>query len=93
MTGTGTEQFVGLGKPAITLPGAGPQFTPAFAEAQTRLLGPSVTLVQQPAEVVSAVQALLQAPDRLQLIAANGRHRLGPSGAAARIADRLRQII
>ena len=39
MAGTATEQFVGLGKPAISIPGAGPQFTEVFAEAQTRLAG------------------------------------------------------
>ncbi|MEM7712585.1 MAG: lipid-A-disaccharide synthase-related protein, partial [Cyanobacteria bacterium P01_A01_bin.68] len=44
MAGTATEQFVGLGKPAFIIPGEGPQFTPAFAEAQTRLLGSSVIL-------------------------------------------------
>jgi len=86
MTGTGTEQFVGLGKPAITLPGQGPQFTPAFAEAQTRLLGTSITFIQEPAEIVRAVQAVLHDPDRLQWIAENGPARMGQPGAAQRIA-------
>ena len=87
MAGTATEQFVGLGKPAITLPGSGPQFTPAFAEAQTRLLGPSVTLIREPSEVIRAVQALLQDPDRLQWIAENGPTRMGNPGAARRIVE------
>ena len=40
MAGTATEQLVGLGRRAFTVAcGAGPQFTPAFAEAQVRLLG------------------------------------------------------
>jgi uncharacterized protein (TIGR03492 family) len=34
MAGTATEQFVGLGKPALVIPGAGPQFTRLFAERQ-----------------------------------------------------------
>ena len=42
MAGTATEQAVGLEKPVLQMPGAGPQFTPRFAEAQRRLLGPSV---------------------------------------------------
>jgi uncharacterized protein (TIGR03492 family) len=42
MAGTATEQLVGLGKPVFTLPGSGSQFTAAFAEAQSRLLGQSV---------------------------------------------------
>ncbi|NET33316.1 MAG: hypothetical protein F6K19_15065 [Cyanothece sp. SIO1E1] len=86
MAGTATEQFVGLGKPAIIIPGGGPQFTFAFAEAQTRHLGPSITLVDQPEAVADAIQALLQAPDRLQIISQNGRRRMGEPGAADRIA-------
>jgi uncharacterized protein (TIGR03492 family) len=89
MTGTATEQFTGLGKPAITIPGKGPQFTPQFAEAQTRLLGSSVTLVEHPTAVVSAVQALLHNPDRLQIIVENGRNRMGEPGAARRISEYL----
>ena len=87
MAGTATEQFVGLGKPAISLPGKGPQFTPAFAEAQTRLLGASVTLVKKPEQVARAIQTLLKDADRLQLIADNGKERMGEPGAAERIAD------
>lgn len=87
--GTATEQFVGLGKPALILPGKGPQFTPAFAEAQTRLLGPSVTLLQSSEQATKVLQALLNDPDRLQLIAENGRRRMGAPGAAQRIAQAL----
>ncbi|NEO80261.1 lipid-A-disaccharide synthase-related protein [Moorena sp. SIO4G3] len=86
MAGTATEQFVGLGKPAIAMPGVGPQYTPAFAEAQTRLLGPSLVIAQQPEFVASIAKELFQNPDKLQLIAENGQRRLGQPGAAARIA-------
>ncbi|HEY9909022.1 MAG TPA: lipid-A-disaccharide synthase-related protein, partial [Thermosynechococcaceae cyanobacterium] len=92
MAGTATEQFVGLGKPAFILPGEGPQFTPGFAEAQTRLLGESVILVS-PAEVGFQAKELLQASDRLQRIAENGRRRMGEAGAAQRIAQRISQSI
>jgi uncharacterized protein (TIGR03492 family) len=87
MAGTATEQFVGLGKPAIAMPGKGPQYTPAFAEAQTRLLGPSLMLVEQPEKVASVVQQLLRDPDWLQLIADNGSQRMGQPGAGSRIAN------
>jgi uncharacterized protein (TIGR03492 family) len=87
MAGTATEQFVGLGKPAIIIPGNGPQFTPAFAEAQSRLLGISATLVEQPEEVAGVVRSLLLNPDRLHIIAENGRRRMGKPGAAKRIAE------
>jgi len=87
MAGTATEQFVGLGKPAIIIPGGGPQFTPAFAEAQSRLLGESVILVEQPDEVAAVVRLLLANPDRLHMSAENGIRRMGKPGAAKRIAE------
>ena len=86
MAGTATEQFVGLGKPAIAFPGDGPQFTTSFAEAQSRLLGPSLILVEGPHQVAQAMQTLLRDPDRLQLIADNGKRRMGEPGASRRIA-------
>ena len=86
MAGTATEQFVGLGKPAIIMPGKGPQFTYTFAEAQSRHLGPSVILVQHPNQVADVVQSLLNDPERLKLIAENGLKRMGKPGAAQRIA-------
>jgi uncharacterized protein (TIGR03492 family) len=85
MAGTATEQVVGLGKPAFTLPGAGPQFNPQFAESQTRLLGRSVTLVPTPAAVGPAIQRVMADPQLLAVMAENGRQRLGEAGAAERI--------
>ncbi|MGL5084056.1 MAG: lipid-A-disaccharide synthase-related protein, partial [Microcoleaceae cyanobacterium] len=87
MAGTATEQFVGLGKPAIALPGRGPQFTEQFAEAQSRLLGESLILVADPIKVPEVVKSLLHNPDRLHQIAENGRQRMGQPGAARRIAE------
>ncbi len=86
LAGTATEQFIGLGKPAIAIPGKGPQYTPAFAEAQSRLLGLSLILTQSPAAVPSLIQSLLADPDQLQLIAENGKRRMGNPGSARRIA-------
>ncbi len=86
MAGTATEQFISLGKPAFIIPGAGPQFTPDFAEAQTRLLGESVILVAQAQDVGVEMQRLLGQPDKLQSIARNGLLRMGTPGAAKRIA-------
>ncbi|WP_414526665.1 lipid-A-disaccharide synthase-related protein [Nodularia chucula] len=91
MAGTATEQFIGLGKPAIAIPGQGPQYTPAFAEAQSRLLGPSLLLVDNPGQVPQMLQSLLQNPDTLQRISDNGIRRMGKPGAARRIADCLYQ--
>lgn len=93
MAGTATEQVVGLGRPVLALAGTGPQFTPAFAEAQTRLLGPSVMLLDDPASAPAIARSLLADPARWRQLAENGRQRMGPPGAADRIARHLRQIL
>jgi uncharacterized protein (TIGR03492 family) len=87
MAGTATEQFIGLGKPAIAIPGKGPQYNPTFAEAQSRLLGSSLILVQQPIKVTQVVRSLLKNPDLFNEIAENGVKRMGQPGAAKRIAE------
>ncbi len=87
--GTATEQFVGLGKPAITLPGNGPQFTKAFATVQAKMLGPSVQMVNSPPEIGPAIAKIISDPDRLQLIYQNGKQRMGEPGAGDRIASDL----
>ncbi|MEM9002433.1 MAG: lipid-A-disaccharide synthase-related protein [Cyanobacteria bacterium P01_F01_bin.86] len=89
MAGTATEQFVGLGKPAFITPGQGPQFTPTFATLQTRLLGPSLTLVDNPDAMGTAMAQVLKNPDRLTAIHQNGLQRMGTTGAAAAIATAL----
>ena len=93
MSGTATEQFVGLGKPAIIMPGNGPQCTFAFVEAQTRLLGCSVTLVTHPQEAGKAISELLNDRQKLQEIAHNGETRMGTPGAAKRIALKLKETL
>jgi len=93
MAGTATEQFVGLGKPVVTLPGEGPQFNPYFARRQTWLLGESVILVDRPDQVGATFNQLLQDGQRLTAIARNGRERLGEAGAAQRIAEYLHRVL
>ncbi len=91
LAGTATEQLVGLGKPVVTISGAGPQFTPAFAEAQTRLLGESIIWVSQPESVSDGLKQVLADSDRLQSIGKNGLRRMGSPGAAQRIAQQIIQ--
>lgn len=93
MAGTATEQFVGLGKPAITMPGTGPQCTFAFMEAQSRLLGCSVLLQETPMQVGKQIKSLLNSPELLQAIADNGKARMGYPGAAQRIAHHLQTTL
>ncbi|MDJ0745441.1 MAG: lipid-A-disaccharide synthase-related protein [Xenococcaceae cyanobacterium MO_167.B27] len=93
MSGTGTEQFVGLGKPAFIIPGEGPQFTYNFAEAQTRLLGCSVTLVETPQQVGKAIKSWLNNPQKARSTRHNGKTRMGNPGAAQKIALHLTNTI
>lgn len=87
--GTATEQFVGLGKPAITLPGNGPQFTKAFATVQAKMLGPSIQMVEEVSAVGRTIANLISDTDQLQLIRENGKHRMGEPGAGDRIAKKV----
>ena len=98
MTGTAAEQAVGLGKPVLQLVGSGPQFTDNFAEAQRRLLGPSVFCAEGrsgSAEQREATARLLaHLLGELQRDGAlaerwhrNGLERIGAGGGTARIAD------
>ncbi|HEY9769200.1 MAG TPA: lipid-A-disaccharide synthase-related protein [Coleofasciculaceae cyanobacterium] len=93
MAGTATEQFVGLGKPAVIFPGEGPQFTYAFAEAQSRLLGCSIVMVENPAQVGNAIEKLINDAQLLKQIALNGKRRMGGSGAAQKIAQCLQKTL
>ncbi|MBD1911600.1 MULTISPECIES: lipid-A-disaccharide synthase-related protein [unclassified Leptolyngbya] len=93
MAGTATEQAVGLGKPVITFPGQGPQFTPAFAEAQTRLLGSSILYLQGSTSLTETIRTLRHDKNYRHQIALNGRRRMGTPGAAARIAACLLDLL
>lgn len=91
--GTATEQFVGLGKPVITFPGQGPQFTPLFASRQARLLGISVQFVNAPAAVMPRIFELRNNQPQLDRIQENGQQRMGASGAAQNIATVLQELL
>jgi len=93
MAGTAVEQAVGLGKPVVQIPGPGPQFTYLFAEAQMRLLGPSVVTVgTRPAtsDTLTAaarkIDQILDDAAYLQQCKANGRERVGAPGGSEAIA-------
>jgi uncharacterized protein (TIGR03492 family) len=90
MAGTATEQCVGLGKPVITIPGNGPQFTWVFAEAQSRLLGQSIHFLDSPQAIAPKVLQLQQQDQEQYHV--NGRQRMGTRGAAHRIATQLLDI-
>ena len=98
MTGTAAEQAVGLGKPVLQLVGSGPQFTDNFAEAQRRLLGPSLFCAagrsgsaeqrEGTARLLAQLLGDLQRDGTLaERCQRNGLERIGAGGGTARIAD------
>lgn len=84
--GTATEQLVGLGVPALSLPGAGPQFTRGFARRQSRLLGGAVRPCRSAEELEQRLLALLADAEAGRRLGAIGRRRMGPAGGSARLA-------
>ena len=84
--GTATEQLVGLGIPALSLPGPGPQFKARFARRQSRLLGGSVQPCSTPIALVSALERLLADADLRRKLGQIGQQRMGPSGGSDRLA-------
>ncbi len=99
MAGTAVEQVVGLGKPVVQIPGEGPQFTYAFAEAQMRLLGASViTVGKKPTEpqlftqTAQLIRKLLYDEEYLAQCRQDGWQRVGLPGGSAAIAHYLVQV-
>ena len=100
MAGTAVEQAVGLGKPVVQIPGAGPQFTYAFAEAQMRLLGSSVkTIGKSPNDdslfenVAKNIDKILDDSDYLETCLQNGKQRVGDAGGSVGIAQGILELI
>tara|TARA_Y100000766_G_scaffold281897_1_gene294201 strand:- start:421 stop:1839 length:1419 start_codon:yes stop_codon:yes gene_type:complete len=85
--GTATEQIAGLGVPSLSLPGLGPQFTKAFANRQSRLLGGCVLVCQNKRILLNRLRILLN-QDIYRLEQAKiGKERMGRCGASKRIVD------
>jgi uncharacterized protein (TIGR03492 family) len=84
--GTATEQLVGLGVPALSLPGPGPQFTAGFARRQSRLLGGAVQPCRTPEQLGSWLLALLQDSSARVALGQKGRQRMGPAGGSEALA-------
>jgi uncharacterized protein (TIGR03492 family) len=104
MTGTAAEQAVGLGKPVLQLAGFGPQFTAPFAEAQRRLLGPSLACAAgEPGTEQSLAGTALLLAEQLEALAidtgladrcrANGLERIGGPGGSARMAEQILAVL
>ena len=85
--GTATEQLVGLGIPALSLPGPGPQFQWSFARRQSRLLGGAVHPCSNDHELRRRLEDLLKNPELRHQQGSVGRRRMGPPGGSSRLAE------
>ena len=104
MAGTAAEQAVGLAKPVLQIAGAGPQFTSSFAEAQRRLLGPTVFCAEgtpgEPDTLDASARMALELLERscsdraLQECCQQQAHRrLGSMGGAERMAAAISALL
>lgn len=86
-SGTAAEQAAGFGVPLVGFPTPGPQYTLPFAQAQQRMLGRALTLVEpNPEAIARAGLELLSNPTRYAQAQAEGRAAMGEPGGAERIA-------
>lgn len=94
LSGTGNEQAAGMGKPVVAFAGEGVQFTKGFAADQKRLLGEALSLVEGGPEAVAAeVERIAGDPELHARMAACGRERMGPPGAAKRITAEIVRLV
>ncbi|MCT0198091.1 lipid-A-disaccharide synthase-related protein [Synechococcus sp. CS-1325] len=84
--GTATEQLVGLGIPALSLPGPGPQFQKAFARRQSRLLGGAVRVCPTSQALAEQLARLLASPSERRALGRIGQRRMGKAGGSERLA-------
>jgi uncharacterized protein (TIGR03492 family) len=92
LAGTGNEQAVGLGKPVVTFPGRGPQFSEKFVKIQKRLLGDSISLVErEPSVTAGEILRILTDASIKEKMGAIGRERMGEPGGARRIALQIKE--
>ncbi len=91
--GTATEQLVGLGIPAVSLPGQGPQFKLGFAQRQSRLLGGAVITCRSVDAMVEQLDVLLTDEESRQQIGAIGSRRMGPAGGSIALASLVSRLL
>jgi uncharacterized protein (TIGR03492 family) len=84
--GTATEQLVGLGIPALSLPGPGPQFKAGFARRQSRLLGGAVVPCRSGVQLAERLTMLLAEPQLRHQLGAIGQRRMGAAGGSEALA-------
>lgn len=93
MAGTANEQAAGLGKPIVTCPGSGPQFTERFLWGQARLLGDAVAAVSpEPLRLAAKAKEILEDPELYAQMGRVGKERMGEPGATKRMVEIIAQF-
>jgi len=86
--GTGNEQAVGMGKPVVTFESSGKKSMGWYRMRQKGLLGDSISVVEKNGESIAAEAfSILSDKDRYCQMERIGRERMGPPGAADRMAS------
>ena len=104
MSGTASEQVVGMSKPVIQVEGKGPQFTRAFAEAQRRLLGKHVYCFtdysSKDEQIDGTINLIVKVMYLMKLDKSffkscndNARNRLGDKDATAKITSDIEKFL
>ncbi len=91
--GTATEQLVGLGIPALSFPGSGPQFKESFALRQSRLLGGAVIPCRTQEIMVQRLQLLLKERKFCEHLGSVGFGRMGSAGGSIALAEMISQLL
>jgi uncharacterized protein (TIGR03492 family) len=86
LAGTANEQAVGLGRPVVTFPTAGPLDASYVRMKMGLLEGAALAVEPDPRAAAEAVRDLLADPDRRARMAQAGRLLMGPPGASEAIA-------
>jgi len=86
--GTGNEQAVGMGKPVVTFESSGKKSLGWYRMRQKGLLGDSISVVDKDDErIAMEAFSILSDEDRYRQMERIGHERMGPPGAADRMAS------
>jgi len=89
--GTATEQLIGLGVPALSLPGKGPQFNKNFAKRQSRILGGAVIPCKNSYVLAKRMDVLLRNSALCNNLGKIGTRRMGKEGASLYLAQLIKK--
>jgi len=92
--GTGNEQAVGFGKPVVTFESSGREKMGWYRARQKGLLGDSISVVKRDSETIAGeVITILNDRERYSRMQAIGYERMGPPGAAGKMAEQCLKLL